>query len=99
MRWRQYTPYFNDGDACTFSRYRIAAKLSDTPEDAGDYEEGFEDRYAARERRDAEPLKSALAAVAELEKIDDEIYEIAFGDHVMVTATREGFEVEEYSHD
>ena len=98
LRWRQYTPYFNDGEACEFSRHDIGVKLTDTPEDASDGydEEGFEDTYS--DRRDEELFKSVLAAVKVLEAIDEEIFEIAFGDHVKVTATRAGFDVEEYSH-
>ncbi len=41
VRWTQYTPYFNDGDACTFDVYEARTKLTDTPEEAGDYEDGF----------------------------------------------------------
>ncbi|WP_074344742.1 hypothetical protein [Mycobacteroides abscessus] len=41
VRWTQYTPYFNDGDACTFSVHEARTKLVDTDEDAGDYEDGF----------------------------------------------------------
>lgn len=96
LRWRQYTPHFNDGDACTFSVNDITFKLVDSPEDAGDYSDGFEDRYG---RREDEVFKATSEGVRALEKIDDEIFQIAFGDHVKVTATREGFEVDEYEHD
>jgi hypothetical protein len=46
VRWRQYTPYFNDGDACTFRVYiEDGWKFTTTDEDAGDYEDGFESSY------------------------------------------------------
>jgi hypothetical protein len=98
VRWRQYTPYWNDGEPCEFSTHTFAVKMSDSPESAGDYEDGFEDWYERRKNESAS-LLSALTAAREIGKIDDEIFEMSFGDHVKVTATREGFEVEEYEHD
>ena len=35
--WTQYTPYFNDGEACTFSVNEVFLKLKDD-EEADDYE-------------------------------------------------------------
>lgn len=32
--WRQYTPYFNDGDPCTFSAYGTWVRTTSDPEDA-----------------------------------------------------------------
>lgn len=34
-----------------------------------------------------------------LGKIPDEVYMGMFGDHVKITATREGFQVDEYEHE
>lgn len=100
LRWLQYTPYFNDGEPCEFGRNEISFKLSDTPADTeDDYgNQGFESGYT-RDRRDLPSHKKVQAAVRALEKIDDAIYLIAFGDHAQVTVTREGFEIDEYSHD
>lgn len=39
FRWEQYTPYFNDGDSCEFSRHEINAF---TAEDDGKYWEDSE---------------------------------------------------------
>lgn len=42
IRWRQYTPYFNDGDACVFGVHGVSAQLVGVtvPEDeADDYSE------------------------------------------------------------
>ena len=54
MRWEQYTPYFNDGDPCTFRVGEIRLSLNassanesdedDEDEDDGDYEDGHHDR-------------------------------------------------------
>lgn len=35
VRWRQYTPYFNDGDACTFSVYGLWVR-TDADQDVDD---------------------------------------------------------------
>jgi hypothetical protein len=47
IRWTQYTPYFNDGDACVFSVYADDDiwKFTTTADDAGDYENGWESIY------------------------------------------------------
>lgn len=89
IRWTQYTPYFNDGETCEFSRHDLEVRLTDTAEDE------FESSWSAK----TPELKKAFSAVRPLKGIDEEIYEAVFGDHCQVTATREGFEVEEYEHD
>jgi hypothetical protein len=43
VRWRQYTPYFNDGDACTFGTGEIYIKLAGGDDEGGDYGDGFHD--------------------------------------------------------
>jgi hypothetical protein len=102
LRWSQYTPYFNDGDTCTFAVHELNLKMSDSKEDAGDYEDGFEDTYAYGDeeaRKEKNPFKKAANGVKELGRIDDDLFLFAFGDHCEVTATRDGFEVDEFSHD
>lgn len=90
VRWRQYTPYFSDGDPCRFSVHDYYVRLPTTDEEDGDYSDGF--AYPGHKS----PLDTDLKAIFD---VDDELFEAAFGDHVRVTATREGFEVDEYSHD
>lgn len=100
IMWRQYTPYFNDGEPCTFRVNDFDIKRTDTPADAsGGYgDEGWE--YLSSYSRDANPPPRAMAgAVEALARIDGEIYEAVFGDHCSVIATREGFTVEECEHD
>ncbi len=88
VTWAQYTPYFNDGDACTFSLHGIREAVFDGKEDEdpcwGDDEHGIK-----------EPLRELEKA---LEGLGDSM-ELIFGDHVQVKATRGGFEIEEYEHD
>lgn len=41
IRWAQYTPYFNDGEACYFGVNDITIKLKGVDE-GGDYDDGYE---------------------------------------------------------
>jgi hypothetical protein len=97
--WSQYTPYFNDGDACTFRVNDLYASTKDERSDSlydddcwnelwGEPPEGYtpEDWEALKE------LNKAMQGMeAELEAV--------FGDHVQVIVTAEGVEVEEHEHD
>lgn len=64
--------------------------------------EGYASTYVYPGKEKPQYSSEFLAAVVgykSLSRIDDEIYRIAFGDHVQVTATRKGFVVEEYDHE
>jgi len=111
IRWRQYTPYFNDGEPCEFSvneiNYRelpLDVEYEEWAEDNeiegrySDYEDGFYDTWGID--RD----KHAPAGLAEaLKEFNvDEFEDVAranFGEHAIVTATVDGFDVEFYEHD
>jgi hypothetical protein len=106
VRWRQYTPYFNDGDPCVFRLGDVFMKfVGDTDEESGDYEDGFISTWSVKYSEDLtdEVKKARVAAgavVSELfRQFDDDAMLASFGDHVMVTATRDGFDVDEYDHD
>lgn len=83
--WTQYTPYFNDGDACIFGVND--AYLQDASED---------DDYSAYdgEWKLPDDLKEAWRS------LPGDLMENAFGDHVKVWIKHGGaFDVSEYSHD
>lgn len=103
--WTQYTPYFNDGDPCVFEvntftvdingEDRYNATKSGIAIDA-QTSENFPftvpppDWWIAAEKE----------AIALLESVPADVMEIAFGDHVEVTAHRDGtFTTEDYEHD
>lgn len=97
LRWRQYTPYFNDGEACTFGVYEPDYQLTEhakTYDDATDFadDEDFIDAWQSDE------IGARVSAFWNATS-DDDVFEVVFGDHVTVLATREGFTVAEYSHD
>lgn len=97
--WTQYTPYFNDGEACEFGVHDFYAS---TKEDVNytevssldDEDEVFQDAWSLRESD-----KKTAAALERLGRsVSEEVFEAAFGDHVMVIATPEGFHINEYDH-
>src|SRR5579885_1140821 len=86
ITWVQYTPYFNDGE-----------------EDEGeeDDDEWYDDwdSYGLAHSEDPE-LKAIGEDFGTLEDtVPEDVMEKVFGDHVRITATREGFEVREFDHD
>lgn len=108
VRWRQYTPYFNDGETCTFGVHEAYVKMNDEDNDSGDYGDGFDSysdwahkngRYKEFPEAAIQAFKKASDAADELVGCEKKLFEMVFGDHVQVTATGEGFEIEEYEHD
>ena len=107
VRWRQYTPYFNDGEPCVFGASGASVWMTGTDEDSedGDYEDGFLDSWtwkysSAPEKAPAcaEPLE-ALEDALESGAFDHALLEL-FGDHAVVTVRAgKAIEVETYYHD
>ena len=106
VRWTQYTPYFNDGDACEFSIYSAAVKVKDVDE-GGDWDNGFFGPWelgyydATKSIEGSESLQevlrefeSRLSSGAHYVILNEK-----FGDPAEVTATQDGFSVEYYEHD
>lgn len=94
--WQQYTPYFNDGDACVFGMHGFYYSKTDVdPENV--IEPTDDEPWIYASRRD--PMDEA---VSNLECTLDDVSELmkaAFGDHVYVIATRAGFHVGDYDHE
>jgi hypothetical protein len=115
IRWRQYTPYFNDGDACEFSVNDPAVRFAGD-EESGDYEDGFNDAWSLTyglekgyftppDGVDVAQVSAALKEFASMICTRDaqDFMEDLFGDHVTVTIRRPvaaaTIEVEDYNHD
>jgi hypothetical protein len=111
ITWAQYTPYFNDGDACTFSVHGFDIELSENAPDEwhealGEYDGGgyhygetLSD-YGDKIKKKAPKLSELQDAVSELAgELPDDLLQYIFGDHCQVTVTREGMETSEYEHD
>jgi hypothetical protein len=136
VKWSQYTPYFNDGDACHFgvnefeaivvstealkaeieekkrltieaanaSDYKKAQLLKEEVEDLQNQlnnEDDCDGNSAWSLSRKKDPRLIALGeALNNIEReLPHDVLESVFGDHVEVTATREGFKTREYNHD
>lgn len=108
IRWTQYAPHFNDGDACVFGVNDCYVKFKDheadpelDPDEEND--DAFIDSYSLEEAIKDKDLKKIIPKVIKefeesIQGMDDAM-EDAFGDGVQVTATRTSVEVEEYEHD
>lgn len=106
--WTQYTPYFNDGDSCTFGINEIYSLTNKTYErvknddDTDLLEESIWEWDNHTHDEDNQMVENAKIVLDEIEKFmyqNKEIMEELFGDHVRVTCTKEGVETSEYEHD
>lgn len=126
VRWRQYTPYFADGDPCVFSLGEAGFKLtalSGVDDETGDYEDGFisssfghyDEKVASvigksgrawtkpPTEHDGQGDVTLYDALVEFENAFGAQYNNAlldaFGDHAVVTVTREKIIVDFYEHE
>jgi hypothetical protein len=93
--WKQYTPYFNDGDACHFRVHKEEINLVLNGEEA---EEVYFSSYSKnKENNPLYPIWQDIQSIFEGYEPSD--LEEMFGDHVKVTVTPNGAETQEYNHD
>lgn len=113
--WNQYTPYFNDGDTCTFSantdylsvngeyvddcEWTGATKVTNW----GTYNREtkvYDGRVEVPNEKYDKELEDATDEIRNfLHTFDDDFYIRKFGDHSEITVTKEGVEVDDYDHD
>jgi len=101
--WTQYTPYFNDGDSCTFgvNSGSLYVKFNEKEfEELSTWTFRSERTYNQEARQEA-GLKEAYADIRDLlTTFEDADYELMFGDHVKVTVKAPGVtETNDYPHD
>ena len=112
IKWTQYTPYFMDGDPCEFGVNEPTFSNADDPSiistygeiDSDDVDESI---WAASADYGTFPKHFPKETVKKLKELSSmlqssemsEVLEATFGDHVVVTVTAKGIEVEEYEHD
>lgn len=111
VRWEQYTPYFNDGEACVFNVYYVAVRLdvSDgeflhdmdlrTLGEGASWKERFDNAVYEYEGVDTTDIYSMLVALNDEVDHHDQILLEKFGDPAQVTYDGEAFNVEFYEHD
>lgn len=85
VRWTQYTPFFNDGDECTFRSNHEWADIEGV--------DGELDYNSKEYKEIKENIREFLS------QFDDELLRNLFGDHVEIIVTKEGISVEEYEHE
>lgn len=86
--WTQYTPYFNDGDACIFSVHASYPEINGV------------DKWEIPDEAEREAMKDSYEKVTVLisSYADDDMKEW-FDDHSRVTVTKDGVVSTEYNHD
>lgn len=110
--WAQYVPYFNDGDACEFTVSgpvftNASADQLPNVSHYGEYEGSDEDDvlvlqgYNVRNKQYDGINSQSVQSMENLiySGVLCDILQDLFGEHSIVVATREGFDVSEYDHD
>lgn len=102
IKWTQYTPYFNDGDACVFRvqdpEFFFDGMDHDEDEGHGAWWLGREGCDVLPEKASQETRTACIALAKALGEINEALEEL-FGDHVQVIVTKDGVSVDEYEHD
>ena len=109
--WRQYTPYFNDGDTCEFSVH------CDDPYVNGEYidecdwydwrigyylkgDQKYDNLLTENPELDIESYKVVEEFISVINSIPEDFLKDLFGDHAQITIYKDGrVEVDEYEHD
>jgi hypothetical protein len=90
--WKQYSPFFNDGDECVFCVHSDSDEIGINGQDRYDYD--YEDTFT----EEMDELSNQVSKV--LDALPADIMQEAFGNHVQVTMFRDKEpETEEYDHD
>ena len=113
--WNQYTPYFNDGETCTFFANTDYIYINgDNVDDSDWINETIITNYGNWNREekvyknrtevpnlnyDSELVKANDEIKEFLCNFDEEFFMSQFGDHAEVTVTAEGVSVDEYEHE
>jgi hypothetical protein len=96
--WRQYTPYFCDGDPCEFSVHADAEALFINGRSSYSDEDEDEDGQDRLPEADADAIADEAADFLDMFEPDD--LKALYGDHVRVTVNRDGkVKTDDYEHD
>lgn len=106
VSWNQYTPYFNDGEECTFRCNVDDFSVNGFSEYSDDGEEGLvnvlEYDYDKNYKRvykyhNGQEIYDAIDGF--LSQLDEDDYRTMFGNHVEVIVRKGEITIEEYDHD
>lgn len=101
VSWRQYTPYFNDGEECVFGLHGVTVNGRE-PSDYNDkWYDWDDDDGPLGTPLPKPPIETGREIIRFIESFNDDqqTLKMMFGDHVKVTLTRDGVDIEEYQHD
>ena len=93
--WRQYTPYFCDGDECIFSA-QVEDPLINGLDSYGD----SDDEVAEEDQLDEKTHEKLEKDVVKfLSQFDEDMLKDMFGDHCQVVVSEKEVAVEDYEHE
>ena len=102
VHWTHYTPYFNDGEECTFTIgeiYFTVTLYNDLEDYNGEDDDGNIDTWGFN-REDGiqtpESLKKGIKTLQSIINNNEDIMRAMFDNYVWVRAHKDGFEVDEY---
>ncbi len=99
--WKQYTPYFNDGDTCEFGVSSDADSVEVNGVQGYDVDiiANWQQKDLYKAERESK-LKSHEAVQDLIQSIDEDDLKTLFGDHARITVKRDGtVDNEDYEHD
>lgn len=105
VSWLQYTPYFNDGDECTFRAYIDYFGVNGFDEYSDEGEEGaidvigYDYSNGGRQYKYHKGQEIYEAIKSFLKQLDSDDYKTMFGDHALVIVRKDEIIIEEYDHD
>lgn len=103
ITWVQYTPFFNDGGACTFDVHEPYLLGSDNSEETGvgwcAEENALETCSYSDKVAPYTHLRNIEVALSKFLQSNEDVLKSMFGDHVSVFVTAKGVEVNRYDHD
>lgn len=102
--WKQYTPYFNDGDGCVFGVESPMVFKADEEydQDAEEYDYYEGGAYAGVSYSPIEPsekLEEELGVLEDMLNFNDSATKELFGGDSVVRVFSDRIEIDEYDHD
>jgi hypothetical protein len=109
--WRQYTPFFNDGDSCEFGVHASDPYVNGEYVDECDWydwrvkyylkgDAPYANLLTEHPELDIEACKVVEEFISVIESIPEDFLKDLFGDHAQVTISKDGtISVDEYDHD
>lgn len=105
IHWTQYTPYFNDGDECTFrlnEMWFTTTEYTELNERECAYGEGDDGQINDWGKRiDDIALKTAIDTLSSAmnSSMMENVLKTTYGDHAWVRVHKDGVDVEDFEHD